>query len=332
MGHKKNKCHQGTKHCRGPTGPANGWTTVASPAGTVIHPIDTSSFVVIGGTVPTGKTGPSQLTVYGDAFVTGSLDVMGSIDPIYIAFNETSGNSVTVNPNQGAFYVSNGNDGQINNHPIYKDDAGVLYDLLNFPGPTGSTGPTGAPSNVTGPTGSTGSTGFTGLTGPTGSTGFTGPTGIDGSTGPTGSAGSVGAAQFIRITQAPNDSRAPGTAFLIDTEVFNNVPTNIVMSAGAGGSVFDLTAGVYVLDYEMSLTDAASVSIYKGPTSATLAADVDTVSGSTTATTWIHGRSLVEVTTTLVVAISAYNDTVAVTTAGDAAGIYMVRLTILKIA
>jgi len=56
------------------------------------------------------------------------------------------------------------------------------------------------------------------------------------------------------------------------------------------------------------------------------------VAGSDTATTWIHGRACELVTTTLVVAVTSVNSTAAVVTAGTATGIFMARITILKIA
>jgi hypothetical protein len=101
---------------------------------------------------------------------------------------------------------------------------------------------------------------------------------------------------------------------------------------GAGGTVFTLSDGVYVIDYEMSLGSAGSVALYTGPNSGALAVDNATVSGSTTATTWIHGRVVQNVPTTLVIAVSSVVGTAAVVTAGTAAGLYMIRLTLLKIA
>ena len=167
-------------------------------------------------------------------------------------------------------------------------------------------------------------TGLTGLTGPTGLTGLPGPT------GPTGQTGVVGYAEYIRTIQTPNNSVPPGTAFTIDTEVFNTVPTFIVAATGAGGTVFTLSAGAYVIDYEMSLASAGSVAIYSGPNAALLAIDTNTVSGSTTATTWIHGRAFQSVLTALVIAISPVVGTADVTTAGNDTS-FMIRLTILKI-
>jgi hypothetical protein len=112
--------------------------------------------------------------------------------------------------------------------------------------------------------------------------------------------------------------------------VFNTVPAFIVAAAGAGGTVFTLGAGAYVIDYEMSLASAGSVAIYSGPTAALLAIDTNTVSGSTTATTWIHGRAFQTVLTALVIAISPVVGTADVTTAGNDTS-FMIRLTILKI-
>jgi len=183
----------------------------------------------------------------------------------------------------------------------------------------------GSNLTITGPTGSTGATG---------SQGVTGATGLQGVTGATGVGGILGAAEFIRTIEAPNNSVPPGTAFTIDTQVFNSIPSSIVAGAGAGGTVFTLnTPGTYVFDYEMSLGSAGSVAIYTGPTAGTLAIDTNTIAGSSTATTWIHGRALVLVPSgpPVVAAISSVVGTAAVVTAGTAAGFYVIRLTILKV-
>jgi hypothetical protein len=141
----------------------------------------------------------------------------------------------------------------------------------------------------------------------------------------------VGYAEYIRIIQTPNNSVPPGTAFTIDTEIYNSIPSLIVANPGAGGTVFTLGQGTYVIDYETSLASAGSLAIYTGATSATLAIDTNTISGSTTATTWIHGRAIEFVSTTLVVAVSSVVGTADVTTAGNAAP-YMIRIILLKIA
>ena len=200
-------------------------------------------------------------------------------------------------------------------------------------GPTGQNGPTGraGATGQIGPIGATGATGSTGSTGSIGATGATGFTGATGSIGATGATSIIGYAEYIQSTQSPNDNISPGTAFTIDTEVYNTVPLFISATSGAGGTVFTLTQGTYVIDYEMSLSSAGSLAIYTGASAASLTIDTNTISGSSTATTWIHGRAIENVSTTLVIAISSVVGTASVTTAGTASS-YIIRLIILKIA
>ena len=143
----------------------------------------------------------------------------------------------------------------------------------------------------------------------------------------------TGAAQFVRTIQVPNNFVPPGQAFTIDTQVFNSVPASIVASAGAGGTVFTLGAtGTYMLDYEMSLSSASSIGVYTGPNAVALVLDTNSIAGSSTAATWIHGRTLVATgASPVVVAISPVVGVASVTTAGTASGNYMIRLTVLKI-
>ena len=143
----------------------------------------------------------------------------------------------------------------------------------------------------------------------------------------------TGAAQFVRTIQVPNNFVPPGVAFTINTQVFNSVPTSIVASAGAGGTVFTLgAAGTYMLDYEMSLSSVGSIGVYIGPNAGALVLDTNSVAGSSTATTWIHGRTLVATgASPVVVAISPVVGVASVTTAGNASGVYMIRLTVQKI-
>jgi hypothetical protein len=152
-----------------------------------------------------------------------------------------------------------------------------------------------------------------------------------GNTGAIGPQSIVGYAEYIHTTQTPNDSVPPGTAFTIDTEVYNSVPSFIVPTAGAGGTVFTLSAGAYVIDYELSLASAGSVALYTGLTSSSLSVDPNTISGSSTATTWIHGRAIEYVATSLVVALSSLVGTANVTTAGTSSS-YTIRFVVLKIA
>jgi hypothetical protein len=86
-----------------------------------------------------------------------------------------------------------------------------------------------------------------------------------------------------------------------------------------------------VIDYETSLASAGSMAIYRGPNPTSLTIDTNTVSGSTTATTWIHGRAIETVSTTLSIAISSVVGTANVATAGTDSS-YMIRIIIIKIA
>ena len=169
------------------------------------------------------------------------------------------------------------------------------------------------------------------MTGPRGETEDRSQTGPTGPTGPSVTGSVIGYAEYIHTTQTPNNSVSPGTAFTIDTEVVNSIPSTIVASSGAGGTVFTLGQGAYIIDYEMSLSTAGSVAIYTGPTASSLRIDTNTITGSTTATTWLHGHSIEIVSRSLVIAISSVVGTSAVTTAGNSTS-YMIRIVILKLA
>jgi hypothetical protein len=196
-------------------------------------------------------------------------------------------------------------------------------------GPVGATGATGAPGGPTGPTGATGLTGAC----------------CTGSTGSTGS-GVLGFAEFIQTVTGTNSnaSVAPGQAFNFATTVSPSafVTPNTPVD---GGTVFTFnTTGTYVLDYEMSL-DGLSPGLGLGSAMAVYSSTANnppligdlvtnTIAGSTTASTWIHGRSLLSVATTpLYVMISPVNTgyPVTVVTPGATTPEYMTRLTILKI-
>ena len=197
-------------------------------------------------------------------------------------------------------------------------------------GPTGTIGETG-PTGTIGETGPTGPTGTIGETGPTGPTGTIGEIGSTGPTGPTGTGNNIGYAEYIHTTQTPNNSISPGTAFTIYTEVYNSIPSTIVASPGAGGTVFTLGNGTYIIDYETSLSAAGSLAIYTGPTASALTIDTNTISGSFRSNTWIHGRAIETVSSSLVIAISSVDGDAQVATAGNSTS-YMIRIVILKLA
>jgi Cys-rich repeat protein len=171
--------------------------------------------------------------------------------------------------------------------------------------------------------------------GPVGPPGLNGTNGTNGTNGAPGPAGGVlGSAAYVRTIQSPNNSVPPGTAFTVDTQIFNSTAGAVTVGTGAGGTVWNLnTVGTYIFDYELSLGSAGSVALYKGPSSGSLAIDNTTVAGSATATSWIHGRGTVVVASTpIVVALSSATGTAAVVAAGNAAGLYVVRMTIVRVA
>jgi hypothetical protein len=153
--------------------------------------------------------------------------------------------------------------------------------------------------------------------------------------------GTLGYAEYVYTTQAPNNSVAPYTGGAPTAFTFGNVPVvstlgGVVATTIAGpgqGTEFTIsTPGTYVLDYEMSLGSAGSIGVYTGAAIGALALDTNSSAGSTTATSWIHGRAIEVVASTLIFVVSSIVGTAAVVTAGTDAGSYMCRLTVLKIA
>lgn len=86
-----------------------------------------------------------------------------------------------------------------------------------------------------------------------------------------------------------------------------------------------------MIDFENSHTSASSFAIYKGTTINVLGIDNNTIAGSSIATTWIHGRSVLFATQATYFIVSPVVGTQAISTAGSAPQ-FTARITILKIA
>ena len=155
--------------------------------------------------------------------------------------------------------------------------------------------------------------------------------------------GISGVAEFVNLTNTSNTEVTGPTggfvvdAFTFDTTVVNLIPISVVPSVGANGTIFTLSPGYYILDYEMSLASinegsSKSIAIAKGLTVGTMVVDNNTIAGSETTNTWIHGRAYVNVpnATTLIVCISPVSGTANVVSS-ERAGPYVTRLMILKI-
>jgi len=198
------------------------------------------------------------------------------------------------------------------------------FGITGSPGEAGGIGPTGPSGGPVGPTGSTGPSG--------------GPPGAPGATGAAGATGSFGYAEYVQFTQAPNNSVASGLAFELLTNypsgTFNNIG---ITTAGAPtqGTAFFLPAGVYMVDYETSMSSVGPIGISTSPSNGvgTYTFDNTSKSGSTTATTWVHGRSIIKVNSggTYMIVGPTDSVTAAVVTTGGAPQ-YIVRVTFLKLA
>lgn len=120
---------------------------------------------------------------------------------------------------------------------------------------------------------------------------------------------SLGVAEFINTSGLQNLSVTfPNEFFTIDTTLVNTIfNLSAVTTTGVGtkGTRFTIgSPGTYVVDFGISLTSTTPIGIYTGvnPIGA-LTLNNNTVVGSATATTWIHGRSIIVVPTTLTLAI-----------------------------
>ena len=146
-----------------------------------------------------------------------------------------------------------------------------------------------------------------------------------------------GYAEYVQQAQQPDI--APGTAieYLTDSPlgIFNTIGITTATGPGALGTAFNLPNGVYMVDYENSNRDAWSLAIYQGASNTVLSVLNYTISGSSTGTTWIHGRSIIQTQTIAGaqnwIMISPVVGTTGIPTAGTTAGEYIARITFLKI-
>lgn len=237
-------------------------------------------------------------------------------------------------------------------------DCGVIVGPTGPAGATGIPGATGPPNGPAGPQGATGATGpagaagiqgLVGPAGPVGATGATGPAGAEGATGATGPAGTPGVtgslslkyAEFVQNTQGTNNSVAPGKAFefLTDnpTGIVNTIPVGFTATTAptSQGTVFILPIGVYMIDYETSMSSVGPIALASGPgTGGPFTAILTSKSGSTTATTWVHGRYIIDTSVDGQFIILTGTDSVTAAVAPTPAGgsVFLVRITFLKLA
>ena len=116
--------------------------------------------------------------------------------------------------------------------------------------------------------------------------------------------------------------------------VLNTAPSVITVQTASGGTVWGLTAaGTYAITYEMSNTGSTSCAVYTGAAAGTLAIDNNSIGGSATSTSWWSCRHALTVGgSTVFFGISSVVGNIDVPVSGSAAGFYMVRVSIQKVA
>ena len=143
-------------------------------------------------------------------------------------------------------------------------------------------------------------------------------------------------AEWVQQTQGSNVSVAPGSAvsYTLDQPagVVNTIGITTAAGPGAQGTAFHLPHGAYWVDWENSNDAAWSLAIYQGGSNTVLAVNDQTIAGSSTATTWIHGRAyIVSSPGNDWIMVSPVTGTHAIPTAGTAAGEFIARITFQRL-
>jgi hypothetical protein len=116
------------------------------------------------------------------------------------------------------------------------------------------------------------------------------------------------------------------------TGVFDTIGIGLTTGPGGQGTELLLPVGTYVIDFENSSAGVFSEAIYTSLSSNAEVLDPNTIAGSSTGTTWIHGRAIINAASPTYFIVSPVVGTLAIPTAGTAAGFFTARLTILKLA
>ena len=153
---------------------------------------------------------------------------------------------------------------------------------------------------------------------------------------PGGGAGSGAYAEFVQHIQGSNASIAPGSAVSYTGDqaaVYDTIGITTAAGPAGQGTAFQLPAGVYFVDWENSADAAWSLAIYQGISNTVLAIDTNTIAGASTATTWIHGRSIItSAPGDDWIIVSPVVGTAGIRTARTAAGEFIARITFFKLA
>lgn len=157
---------------------------------------------------------------------------------------------------------------------------------MGVPGPVGPVGPVGP----TGPAGLDGAPGIPGPQGPQGIPGPFGPQGLPGERGPQGLPGGVlGFADFYATMPTDNPTPIPAGG---DIEFPNTGETSGTITAASTSSFILPTAGTYLINYNVPVTEAGQLELTLNGTPI-----ANSISGRTQTNTQISGNTIVTTTT-----------------------------------
>lgn len=137
----------------------------------------------------------------------------------------------------------------------------------------------------------------------------------------------------MQTIQSTNNSVPPGALTAFDfttTPIVDTIGLSPGTTGLTQGNYFILPIGVYMIDYEMSLTSNGSIALYTGPNVLGLTVVNNSIAGSTTGTTWIHGRHIINATIPTYLTVSSVVGTAAIPTAGSSTE-YIARITFLRV-
>jgi hypothetical protein len=141
-------------------------------------------------------------------------------------------------------------------------------------------------------------------------------------------------AEYVQQTNA-NGSVPPGTAIDYTTSgtvVVNTIGISTTSGPGAVGTAFELPVGTYMVDFENSNEAACSFAIYQGSSNTVMSINDETIVGSSTGTTWLHGRAYIQSTVgNQWMMVSSVVGTAAIPAAGNAVGEFIARITFLRL-
>lgn len=163
-------------------------------------------------------------------------------------------------------------------------------------------------------------------------------TGENGLPGGTGSV-VLGCAEFYQADIVTNDFVLPYvapstlTAFSIGVQYINTVGLGFGTDGLSQGTFFLPLAGIYIIDFEMSLSASGAIALYTGSVLSNLTIKIDSVSGATAGGSWIHGRSIVTFDGATYVIVAAVGPSVAATVVpAGPSNLPMTRITFLQLA